>query len=57
MIKIQKLDILGEVVDTIELEGRYRIITTEKAYLMSDRYIEEIKPNLKKIQGNFCDNM
>jgi len=56
-IKLEKLDVMGNVVETIELEGRWKITTGEKSYFMTNRYLDEIKVDLEKIQKNFIDNL
>ena len=56
-IRLEKLDPMGNVVETIELEGRWKITTGEKSYFMTNRYVDEIKVDLEKIQKNFMDNL
>ena len=56
-IKLERLDPLGQVLETIELDGRWAITISNKIYFMTSDYIEEIKPNLEKIQKNFLDNL
>lgn len=47
----------GNVVETIELNGRWKIIIGEKSYFMTNRYVDEMKVDLEKIQKNFMDNL
>jgi len=55
---IQKVDVLGNVIKSITLnEGRYIIQLKGKTYIMCNDYIDEIKPDLQKIQQNFIDNI
>lgn len=56
-IRLEKLDPLGNVVETIELDGRWKITTGEKSYFMTNRYVDEIKVDVEKIQKNFMDNL
>lgn len=56
-IRLEKLDIMGNVVETIELEGRWKITTGDKSYFMTNRYVDEMKVDLEKIQKNFMDNL
>lgn len=56
-IRLEKLDVMGSVVETIELEGRWKITTGEKSYFMTNKYVDEIKVDLEKIQKNFMDNL
>jgi hypothetical protein len=56
-IKLDKIDIMGDIIETIELEGRWLITTGKKSYFMTKEYVDEIKVNLEKIQKNFMDNM
>jgi hypothetical protein len=56
-IKLQKLDIMGNVVETIELDGRWQITTSDKSYFMTNQYVDEMKVDLEKIQTNFIDNI
>jgi hypothetical protein len=56
-IRLEKLDVMDNVVETIELEGRWKITTGEKSYFMTNRYIDEMKVDLEKIQKNFIDNL
>jgi hypothetical protein len=56
-IRLEKLDPMGNVIETIELEGRWKITTGEKSYFMTNRYVDEVKVDLEKIQKNFMDNL
>ncbi len=56
-IRLEKVDPMGNVTETIELEGRWKITTGEKSYFMTNRYVDEIKVDLEKIQKNFMDNL
>jgi len=56
-IRLEKVDPMGNVTETIELEGRWKIITGEKSYFMTNRYVDQIKVYFKKIQKNFMDNL
>ena len=56
-IKLEKIDPMGNVIETIELDGRWKITTDEKSYFMTNRYVDEIKVDLEKIQKNFMDNL
>ena len=56
-IRLEKLDPMGNVIETIELEGRWKITTGEKSYFMTNRYVDEMKVDLEKIQKNFMDNL
>jgi hypothetical protein len=56
-IRLEKLDTMGNVVETIELEGRWKITTGEKSYFMTNKYIDEMKVDLEKIHKNFIDNL
>ena len=56
-IKLERLDPLGQVLETIELDGRWVITISDKIYFMTSDHIDEIKPNLEKIQKNFLDNL
>lgn len=56
-IRLEKLDVMGDVVETIELDGRWKITTGEKNYFMNSKYIDEMKVDLEKIQNNFIDNL
>jgi hypothetical protein len=56
-IRLEKLDIMGKVIETIELEGRWKITTGDKSYFMTNRYVDEMKVDLEKIQKNFIDNL
>jgi hypothetical protein len=56
-IRLQKVDPMGNVTETFELEGRWKITTGEKSYFMTNRYVDEIKVDLEKIQKNFMDNL
>lgn len=56
-IKLEKIDPMGNVIETIELEGRWKITTGEKSYFMTNRYVDEMKVDLEKIQKNFMDNL
>ena len=42
-IKLERLDPLGQVLETIELDGRWAITISDKIYFMTSDYIEEIK--------------
>ena len=54
---MEKIDPMGNVIETIELDGRWKITTDEKSYFMTNRYVDEIKVDLEKIQKNFMDNL
>jgi hypothetical protein len=56
-IRLEKIDPTGNVLETIELEGRWKITTGEKSYFMTNRYVDEIKVDSEKIQRNFMDNL
>jgi hypothetical protein len=56
-IRLEKLDPMGNVIETIELDGRWKITTGEKSYFMTNRYVDEVKVDLEKIQKNFMDNL
>ena len=56
-IRLEKLDPMGNIIETIELEGRWKITTGEKSYFMTNRYVDEMKVDLEKIQKNFMDNL
>ena len=56
-IRLEQLDPMGNVVETIELEGRWKITTGEKSYVMTNRYVDEMKVDLGKIQKNFMGNL
>ncbi len=56
-IRLEKLDQMGNVIETIELEGRWKITTGEKSYFMTNRYVDEMKVDSEKIQKNFIDNL
>jgi hypothetical protein len=57
MAILERLDVLGNVIETIELEGRWKITTGETSYFMTSKCVEEIKVDLEKIQNNFIDNL
>jgi hypothetical protein len=54
-IKLDKVDTMGNIIDTIELDGRWIMTIGEKSYFINSRDIEEI--NLENIQKNFIDNL
>ena len=56
-IRLEKIDPTGNVIENIELEGRWKITTGEKSYFMTNRYVDEIKVDTEKIQKNFMDNL
>ncbi len=56
-IRLEKLDTMGNVAETIELEGRWKITTGEKSYFITNKYVDEIKVDLEKIHKNFIDNL
>lgn len=64
-MKIHKVNPLGEVIETIELNDCFKIKTPtrflielkETTYYMTPTYIDEMKFNMQKIQNNFIDNM
>lgn len=56
-IILEKLDPMGNVVETIELDGRWKITTGEKSYFMTNRYVDEMNVDLEKIQKNFITNL
>jgi hypothetical protein len=56
-IRLEKLYPMGNVIETIELDGRWKITTGEKSYFMTNRYVDEVKVDLEKIQKNFMDNL
>lgn len=56
-IRLEQVDPIGNVVDTIELTGRWVITTGDKSYFMTSKYVDEIKVDLEKIQKNFMDNL
>jgi hypothetical protein len=56
-IRLEQVDINGTIVDMIELTGRWIITTGDKSYFMTNKYVDEMKTDLEKIQKNFMDNM
>ena len=56
-IRLEQHDPMGNVVKTIELDGRWKITIGEKIYFMTNRYIDEMKIDLENIQNNFMDNI
>ena len=56
-IILEKIDVLGEVIETIELNGRWVVRTGEKSYFMTNNYVEEIKIDIENIQKNFIDRL
>jgi len=55
-ITLNKLDPLGNTVETIKLAGVWEIIVGGKAYIMTNRYVDEIKIDFEKMQKHFLDN-
>jgi len=56
-ILLEKIDVLGNVVETIELDGAWKITTKDRSYFMTSRYVDEMRVNLENIQNNFIDNL
>jgi hypothetical protein len=61
-MKIHKLNILGQIIETIELNDHfvrpgknYLIECEDKNYFLTEKYIDTIEPNLKKIQKHFIN--
>ena len=55
-MKIHKLNILGQIIETIELDNQfvrpgntYLIECEDKHYLLNDKFVKDIEPNLEKI--------
>ena len=55
-IILEKIDVTGQVIEKIELTGRWNINTKDGNYIMNHQRVEEIKIDLEKIQTNFLDN-
>jgi hypothetical protein len=56
-IRLEQIDPMGNVIDTIELTGRWLITTGDKSYFMTSKYVDEMKVDLENIQKNFMDNL
>lgn len=56
-ITLSKLDPMGNSIETIELDGRWKITTGDNTYFMTSQYIDKIGVNLEKTQKNFIDNL
>ena len=56
-IKLEKIDVMGNVIQTIELDGRWISTTENDIAIITPKHIIAISPNLEKIQTKFIDNL